>query len=109
MANSSDRNFDGQSQYSVAQDFSDRITVQVLDILPNGNLVLGGRRQRLVAGELRTLVISGTVRYFDVSPNNTVSSQHVSQFKICYEGDGPESSFSNQGWGGRLLNKIWPF
>ena len=105
----SGRSFNGQSQYLVGQDFTDRITVQVLDVLPNGNLVIGGRRRRLVAGELRTLIVSGTVRSIDISPSNTVLSQYVANFKICYEGDGSETSFSNQGWAGRFLNKIWPF
>lgn len=103
------RKFNGQSQYLVEQDFADRLTVQVLDVLPNGNLVIGGRRRRLVSGEMRTLVISGTVRSIDISANNTVLSQYIANFKICYEGDGPESHFSNQGWAGRFLNKIWPF
>ena len=105
----SGRSFNGQSQYLVGQEFEDRITVQVLDVLPNGNLVIGGRRRRLVAGELRTLIVSGTVRSIDISPNNTVLSQYVANFKVCYEGDGPETSFSTQGWAGRFLNKVWPF
>ncbi len=109
VANKSDRSFSGQSNYTVDQEFSDRMTVEVLDVLPNGNLVIGGRRQRIVAGELRTLVISGSVRYADVSPNNTVRSQYVANFRVCYDGDGPESHFSNQGWGERILNRIWPF
>ena len=105
----SNREFDGQSQYSVAQEFTDQITVQLLDSRPNGNLVVGGRRTRTVGGELRTLVISGVIRTLDINPNNSVSSRHVANFKICYEGDGPESSFTTQGWAGRLVNKIWPF
>lgn len=109
ISGKSDRAFNGQSKYTVEQEFTDRMTVEVLDVLPNGNLVIGGRRQRIVAGELRTLVISGTVRHTDISPNNTVRSQFVANFNICYDGDGPESHFSNQGWGARILNRIWPF
>ena len=105
----SDRNFDGQSQYSVAQEFSDKITVQIIDVMPNGNLLLGGRRQRLVGGEMRTLIISGMVRELDIGPNNSVSSGLIANFKIAYEGDGPETSFTHQGWASRFINKIWPF
>ncbi len=105
----SDRNFSGQSQYSVEQEFADRITAQVVDILPNGNMVIAGRRRRQVAGEMRTLLVSGTVRARDISPANTVLSQNVANFRICYEGDGPETSYTKQGWASRLINKIWPF
>lgn len=107
--NESDRSFRGQSQLTVEQEFLDQITVPIVDILPNGNLVLGGRRERLIAGEKRTLVVSGVVRAIDIGPTNTVRSQHVAHFKVCYEGDGPESSFANQGFVGRLFNRIWPF
>ncbi|MCA9167632.1 MAG: flagellar basal body L-ring protein FlgH, partial [Planctomycetales bacterium] len=102
----SDRNFSGQSQYSVAQEFSDKITVQIIDVMPNGNLLLGGRRQRMVAGEIRTLIVSGMVRENDIGPNNTVSSGLIANFKVAYEGDGPESSFTQQGWASRFVNKI---
>ena len=109
MSGKSDRNFNGQSQYSVAQEFTDRMTLEVLDVLPNGNLVLGGQRERVVAGERRTLVVSGIVRTIDVSPNNTVSSQHVANFKVSYDGNGPESKFTNQGWAAKVLTRFWPF
>ena len=105
----SNRNFSGQSQFTVAQELTDRVTVEILDMRPNGVYVLGGKRQRLVAGETRTLLISGVVRDIDIGPSNTVRSQHIANFKIAYEGDGPESSFTNQGWAGRFVNKIWPF
>ncbi len=105
----SERTFDGSSQLSVAQELEDRITVQIIDKLPNGNLVLGGRRTRTVAGEVRTLVIKGTAREVDIGPDNSIRSQHVANFHVCYEGDGPQTSFSRQGWAGRFLNKVWPF
>lgn len=109
FAKDSNRNFTGQSQYTVAQELTDRLTVEILDVLPNGNFVIGGKRQRLIAGETRTLVISGMVRELDISPSNTVRSQQIAQFKIAYEGDGAETSFTNQGWAARFVNKIWPF
>jgi len=105
----SDRLFGGSSTYSVEQEFSDRITVSVLDVLPNGNLVIGGKRHRHLAGEARVLVISGIVRTIDIRADNTVESQFIGNFNVDYEGHGPESHFSNQGWLGRTANKIWPF
>jgi flagellar L-ring protein precursor FlgH len=106
---SSSRAFNGNSQFDVEQEFLDRITVEVVDIQPNGNLVLGGRRKRLVAGEQRTLIVSGIARAVDISPDNTIRSQHIANFQVCYEGDGPQTSFTRQGWAGRFLNKVWPF
>lgn len=105
----SKRIFNGKSEYSVATALQDRITVQVLDILPNGDLVVGGKRRRIVSGEVRTLVASGVVRPYDIRSDNTVESPSVANLEVAYQGKGSESSFSNQGWLGRLTNKIWPF
>lgn len=109
MAGDSNRAFDGNSQYRVAQEFSDRITVRVVRVLKNGDLVIAGGRRRVVADETRELRLSGTVRPIDILPNNTVRSQFVADLDIQYLACGSESHFTNQGWVGRALNRVWPF
>ena len=105
----SDRSFDGSSEYKVNRVVRDRITVRVLDVLPNGYMVIGGKREQIISGERRTLVLRGIVRPFDIRFDNSVESQSVGALRLAMYGKGPESSFSNQGWLGRLTNKIWPF
>ena len=95
--------FDGQSQYRVERDFADRITATVVRCLPNGNLVIHGTRNRVVSGERRALVISGVIRPLDILPDNTIESQFVANFRVCYAGDGVESRFTRRGW----LTKAW--
>lgn len=109
LSGDSARSFDGNSQYRVAQEFTDRITVQVLEVLPNGNLLVGGKRRRIVAGEQRLLEVSGIVRPIDVRPDNSIRSLFIGNFQIKYSGYGPESHFTHQGWAARLLNRVWPF
>ena len=109
IGNNSARNYGGNSTYTVERDFSDRMTVRVTQVLPNGDLVIAGRRRQLVTGEMRTLCLKGVVRAMDIGPGNTVRSQYVGDLEMCYEGDGPDSHFTNQNWGGRIFNKIWPF
>jgi len=101
--------FDGSSKYSVKRGFSDQITVTVRRVLPNGNLVVAGSRRRRIGGEIRTLQVSGVVRPLDVRADNTVLSQYVGDFRICYVGDGDESTYSNQGWLAKRLNRWLPF
>jgi flagellar L-ring protein precursor FlgH len=105
----SERTFDGSAEFTSEREFADRITVTVVDVLPNGNLLIQGRRRRLIAGEVRTLVVSGIVRPSDISPRNTIESSYIANFAVKYEGKGEESSYSRQGWLGRLINRIWPF
>ena len=105
----SQRNFSGSSTYNVAQNFTDRITATVVAVLPNGNLVVEGSRTRVVGRESRTLIISGVVRPVDIGPTNMVQSQYLGNCQITYRGQGDQSSYSNQGWLGRLFNHVWPF
>ena len=109
MSGDSARSFDGNSQYSVEQEFTDRITVQVMEVLPNGNLLVGGKRRRMVGDEQRQLEVSGIVRPIDIRPDNSIRSQFIGNFQIKYSGCGPESHFTHQGWAARLLNRVWPF
>lgn len=105
----SDRNFDGKSSFRSQRAFADRVTVTVIDVLPNGNLVFRGCRKIHIEGDERTLVVTGIVRQFDVSPDNTVNSRLVSDLHMRYEGQGGEEGFIRQGWLGRTANKVWPF
>ena len=105
----SNRKFNGSTKFSSDRAFTDRVTVVVLDVQPNGNLVVAGNRQVAVAGDTRTLVVSGIVRPVDVQPDNSVRSPFVANFRMNYEGAGVEPVFTNQGWLGRIGNTLWPF
>ncbi len=105
----SNRSFDGKSSFRSQRAFDDRVTVTVIDVLPNGNLVFRGCRKIHIEGDQRTLVVTGIVRPFDVSADNTVNSRLVSDLHMNYEGHGGEEGFIRQGWLGRTANKVWPF
>ena len=108
-ANSANRSFSGRASYRDSREYSDHITVSVVDVLPNGNMVIAGRRSLTIAGEHRTLVISGMVRPIDLGPDNNIQSKYVADLRTVYEGDGPSRRFSRQGWFSKAANKIWPF
>jgi flagellar L-ring protein precursor FlgH len=106
---SSQRKFDGQANTSIDRKLVDRLVVVVVCVLPNGNLVIEGRRTRIISKEARTLVVRGIVRPIDIGAGNIVQSQFIANFYVNYEGKGPESSYTNHGWMGQIFNKIWPF
>jgi flagellar L-ring protein precursor FlgH len=105
----SERSFDGDAAFSSQREFSTRVTASVTDVLPNGNLVIEGSRNIVIAGDERVLVISGVVRPYDISPGNTILSRHIAQFRVAYEGNGQEQAFTRQGMFGRIMNKLWPW
>lgn len=109
FASSAKRAFSGKANYRDSREYTDHITVTVVDVLPNGNLVISGRRCLSIAGEQRTLVISGVVRPIDLGPDNKISSRYVADLKTVYEGEGTSKKFTRQGWFSRAANKVWPF
>jgi flagellar L-ring protein precursor FlgH len=109
VESASRRAFDGETNFSSDRQFLDHFSVTVIDVLPNGNLVVSGCREILVEGDTRKLELSGIVRESDIRPDNSVLSRNVAQLKILYTGDGVESAFVNQGFLGRFFNKVWPF
>jgi flagellar L-ring protein FlgH len=110
-SSSSDRTFDGNSQFNSQRGFVDQFTVTVIDVLPNGNLLVGGRRQVQIEGDDRSLVLTGIVRGIDVASDNSVSSSNVANLEIKYEGSekAGDKKFLNQGWLGKKVNKLWPY
>jgi flagellar L-ring protein precursor FlgH len=96
----------GRAMVSVDREFNDRITALVVDILPNGNLVVEGVRHRVVTGERRTLRVSGIIRPVDIEADNTIDSQYVANFTMFYAGDGRESHFTMPSWLSRTLNRF---
>ena len=106
---SSDRSFQGSSSYEVERRLLDDMTVTVMDVLPNGNLVIEGSKYRRVSNETRLLRLSGIVRPYDIGIPNIIESRFIANPRIVYEGGGVESRFTNQGWLGRATNKLWPY
>ncbi|HMO13176.1 MAG TPA: flagellar basal body L-ring protein FlgH [Pirellulaceae bacterium] len=106
------RQFNGNSQYRSERGFIDQFTVSIVDITPNGNMLVRGKRNVQLEGEQKTLVLTGIVRAADISPNNTISSSRIADLDIRYDSNferGAEHRFINQGWLGKQMNKIWPY
>ena len=103
------RAFSGDSEFRSERQFQDRFSVVVVDVLPNGNLLIEGRRKIQVHGDTRTLQLTGVVRNLDVLPNNIVNSQLIANLDICLVAKGPEDQISKQRWLGRKINRLLPF
>ena len=105
---SSDRQFHGSAEFESDRQLLDQMAVTVVDVLPNGNLVIEGYRKRVISNDTRWLRVSGVVRPNDIEGPNIVESRHIANFIVSYEGNGVETRFTNQGWLGRATNKVWP-
>ena len=106
---SSDNKLKSKADFKDERKFVDSITVVVMDILPNRNLVVIGTRTRDIAGDIQIIEVSGIVRPSDVAFDNTVKSEKVADFRILSKNRGISAPFNRPGWLGRIFDIIWPF
>ena len=109
MDMSSKANFKGKGKNTQSTSLETRIAALVIEELPNGNLVIEGRRDLFVNGERKVIAIRGVVRPQDISPDNTISSEYVANAQIIYQGEGIVSQSQQPGLFTKLLLFFWPF
>jgi flagellar L-ring protein FlgH len=81
----------------------------VSEVLPNGNLVIGGNQEVRVNFEVRELTVAGIVRPRDVATDNTVSYDRIAEARIAYGGRGRITEVQQPAWGQQVLDAISPF
>lgn len=85
----------------------------MIDVQPNGNLVVAGQRTVTVNDEVKTLKVSGLVRQIDVTSQNTVGSALVADARVAIQGEGANTRTTTKGPIGQLFDTliwaVWPF
>jgi flagellar L-ring protein precursor FlgH len=109
LAASSSNKLNGKADYKDERTFEDSITVTVVDIQPNGNLVVMGTRKRDISGDTQIIEVSGIVRPSDIMFDNTVKSTQVAEFRLVSKNGGIADPYTRPGWLGRVFDVIWPF
>lgn len=103
------QSFDGGGKISNSEKITARISVRIMDVLPNNNLVIEGRRTTSFAGETQDAVLRGVIRPDDIAPNNTIYSYNVADATIKYVSSGNITDNQRKGWFTRIWEKVSPF
>jgi flagellar L-ring protein precursor FlgH len=109
MQYNSDIKHDGGGSINNTETVVAKIAVRIIDVLPNRNLVVEGRRETAFSGEKQTIVLRGTVRQDDVASDNTVFSYNVADATIQIIGKGTVTDTQRKGWFTRIWDKLTPF
>lgn len=106
---SGSNNFDGKGQNTSANDFTSSLTVTVIEVLSNGNLLVSGEKQiGLKEGE-EFIRFSGVVNPNNITSANTVQSTQVADARIEYKANGFIDSAQAMGWLSRFFLSFLPF
>lgn len=101
--------FTGGGSVANSEQITARVAVQVIEVLPNGNLIIEGRRETVIGRENQTMILRGIVRPDDVLANNTVYSYNIADAKIEIVGKGTLTDAQRKGWFSRIWDKVNPF
>lgn len=103
-----DNSHSGSGARNSSQRLTARITVQVIDVLPNGNLVLEGVRRLRYGGETYYMLTNGICRSVDVAPDNTVASSSLADARIEIIAEGTLTESQRKGWLTRWADRFSP-
>lgn len=101
--------FEGKGSTENTNDFSGVITSTVIDVMPNGHLVVAGEKQIGVNQNVDVLRFSGQVDPRSIQPGNSVQSTQIANVRIEHRGRGAQADVNGIGWLGRFFLNVMPF
>ena len=101
--------FSGKGETESKNDFTGTITTTVIEVLPNGHLVVAGDKQIGVNQNVDVLRFSGTVDPRVVQPGSIVNSTQVANARIESRGRGASNEAQTVGWLSRFFFSLLPF
>ena len=106
---STDSKYSGSGSTTRKDNLTATMTARVMEVLPNGNLLIEGRRNVMVNNEDQMIVLEGTVRPRDITPDNAINSSLIADARITYSGNGVISDRQRPGWLMNIIDVVWPF
>ncbi len=107
---SGSNSFKGSGNAEAENSFNAQLAVTVINVLPNGHLLVAGERSMGLNGGVSTLRFSGIVNPRDIGPGNVIASRDVVNANLENVARGDVSEASSRGWLQRVLSRslsIW--
>lgn len=101
--------FKGAATSKFDEQFSTTISVIIEETYQNGNYYIKGSKEMLINKQKQEIILSGVIRPYDITPENSIYSSQIANLKILYKKDGDEANSLEKPWGTKLIETIWPF
>lgn len=98
--------YKGDGRYDRKDELVTRITARVIDVKPNGNLVLEATKEITMDDDGFTITLTGECRVTDVTPDNTVLSTQIADPVIDVQHKGAVRDATRRGWFQRALDTL---
>ena len=100
---------DGRGAVTRSESIDLVLAAIIVEILPNGNLVIRGNQEVRLNHELRALEIEGIVRPRDIATDNSVAYEKIAEARVSYGGRGRTMEVLQPGIGQQIIDRIAPF
>ncbi len=104
-----EREYEGEGEYERTESMTGRVRARIIDIKPNGMLVLEARRTIINDGEQSVLVATGNCMDTDITPEGTVRSNQLENLFIDKQHSGDLRESGEKGWLTKLFDAIFDF
>ncbi|HEC59654.1 MAG TPA: flagellar basal body L-ring protein FlgH [Methylophaga sp.] len=106
----SESDFDGSGDSDLENKLSGDISVSVVEVLPNGNMIIRGEKVMTINQGNEYLRIGGMISPRDIDSTNSISSKRIADVQMSYVGDGPTNDGNVMGWLSRFfISALMPF
>ena len=99
----------GKVKTQVNEKFDTKISAIIDETYQNGNYFIKGNKEVIIDGQKQEIVITGVIRPYDITSDNSVNSSQIANLKMIYKKDGSEADLLQVPWGTKILRAIWPF
>lgn len=99
----------GSVKTQLDETFETTISAIIEETYQNGNYYIKGKKEMLIEGQRQEIIISGVIRPYDITSDNSINSSQVANLKLLYDKDGTEADVLETPWGSKLIRSIWPF
>jgi flagellar L-ring protein precursor FlgH len=109
FTSSSSSTYKGQGSAVKDASFTTTISARIVKVLKNGNYFISGKREILIDNQKQIVQLTGVIRPYDIDQNNNINSTQISDAKILYKTQGDVDRSTQQGWGTKIIQAVWPF
>lgn len=99
--------FSGDAQANQSNSLSGNISVTVVDVLPNQNLIIRGEKWLTLNNGDEYIRLTGVIRSADISPTNQIESTKIANARIQYSGKGSFAQAQEKGWLTKFFSSTW--